>query len=239
MCTADQVVKFFEYSPKKQTVHEKLIDETVNDETSRTKLKQLCRTRWVERHNAFSVFLDLFPAIVQTLEHCTKLPNTRTPGAADATSLLYSICNFEFVVAIVIVQMCLAFMKGLSRSLQKRSLDVGRALENVSLEQSSLKECRANVEQFNRKCYERSIKICEPLDTEIKKPCGRQTMKDNVQSEGPEDYFRKSIAILFLDYAINEMKTRFTHLHARAALGLQLVPSVMNMLPKLEDFSFF
>ena len=69
MCTADQVVKFFAYSPKKQTVHEKLIDETANDETSRTKLKQLCRTRWVERHDAFSVFLDFFPAIVQTLEH--------------------------------------------------------------------------------------------------------------------------------------------------------------------------
>jgi hypothetical protein len=114
MCTADQVVKFFEYSPKKQTVFEKLIDETVNDDTSRTKLKQLCRTRRVERHDVFSVFLDFFPAIVQTLEHFTKLPNTRTPGAADATSLLYSICYFEFIVAIVIVQMCLAFMKGLN-----------------------------------------------------------------------------------------------------------------------------
>ena len=53
------------------------------------------------------------------------------------------------------------------------------------------------MEQFNRKCYERSIKICEPLDIEIKKPrtCGRQTMRDNVQSEGPEDYFRKSITV--------------------------------------------
>jgi hypothetical protein len=131
ICRADQVVKFFEYSPKKQTVLEKLIDETVNDETSRTKLKQLCKTRRVERHDAFSVFLDFFPAIVQILDHFTKLPNTRTPGAADATSLLYSICYFEFVVAIVIVQMCLAFMKGLSRSLQERSLDVGRPLKTL------------------------------------------------------------------------------------------------------------
>ena len=137
-----------------------------------------------------------FPAIVQ---HFTKLPNTRTPGAADATSLLYSICNFEFVVVIVIVQMFLAFMKGLSRSLQERSLEVGRALENVNLVQSSLEDCRENVEQFNRKCYERSLKLYEPLDIEIKKPrtCGRQTMRDNVQSEGLEDYFRKSIAIPF------------------------------------------
>jgi hypothetical protein len=74
------------------------LDETVNDETSRTKLKQLCRTRWVERHDAFSVFLDFFPAIVQTLEHFAKLPNTRTPGAADATFLLYSISLITLAV---------------------------------------------------------------------------------------------------------------------------------------------
>jgi hypothetical protein len=64
-------------------------------------------------------------------------------------------------------------------------------------------------------------------------------MRDNVQSGGPEDYFRKSITVPFIDYMINGMKTRFTDLHARAALGLQLVPSVITMLPKLEDFSFF
>ena len=83
--------------------------------------------------------------------------------------------------------------------MQERSLEVGRALENVNLVQSSLEDCRENVEQFNRKCYERSLKIYEPLDIEIKKhrTCGRQTRRDNVQSEGLEDYFRKSITIPF------------------------------------------
>ena len=73
MCTADQVVKFFGYSQKTQTVLEKLIDETVNDKTSRTKLKQLCRTRWMERHDAFSVFLDFFLLLcrpLSTLQNC-------------------------------------------------------------------------------------------------------------------------------------------------------------------------
>jgi hypothetical protein len=91
------------------------------------------------------------------------------PGAADVTSLLYSICNFDFDVAIVIVQLCLAFKKGLSRSLQERSLDIGRTLKSVALVQSSLEDCRANVEQFNRQCFEKSVKICEPLDIEVKK----------------------------------------------------------------------
>ena len=42
-------------------------------------------------------------------------------------------------------------------------------------------------------------------------------MRDNVEAESPEDYFRKSITVPFLDYALNEMKTMFTDLHARTA----------------------
>jgi len=64
--------------------------------------------------------------------------------------------------------MCLAFKKGLSRSLQERLLDIDRALKSVTLVQSSL-DCRANVEQFNHQCFERSAKIYEPLDIEVKK----------------------------------------------------------------------
>ena len=43
---------------------------------------------------------------------------------------------------------------------------------------------------------------------------------------------RKSITVPFLDYALNEMKTRFTDLHARTVLGLQLVASIIeNIAP--------
>ena len=38
-------------------------------------------------------------------------------------------------------------------------------------------------------------------------------MRDDVEAECPEDYFRKSIAVPFLYCTLNEMKTRFTDLH--------------------------
>jgi hypothetical protein len=58
------------------------------------------------------------------------------------------------------------------------------ALKSVNLIQSSL-DCRANVEQFNHQCFERSAKMCEPLDIKAKKPriCGGQIMRDNVEAE--------------------------------------------------------
>ena len=53
-------------------------------------------------------------------------------------------------------------------------------------------------------------------------------MRDNVEAESPEDYFRKSITVPFLYCMLNEMKTRLTELHARTASGLQLVPSIIR-----------
>jgi hypothetical protein len=54
-----------------------------------------------------------------------------------------------------------------------------------------LKGVSNNVEQFNHQCFERSVNICEPLDIEVKKPriC-RRHMRDNVEAEGLEGYFR-------------------------------------------------
>ena len=53
-------------------------------------------------------------------------------------------------------------------------------------------------------------------------------MRANVEAESPEDYFRKSITVPFLYCTLNEMKTRFTALHAK----LQLFPSIIeNIAP--------
>jgi hypothetical protein len=38
-------------------------------------------------------------------------------------------------------------------------------------------------------------------------------MRDNVEAESPEDYFRKSITVPFLYYTLNEMKKRFTNVN--------------------------
>jgi hypothetical protein len=57
-------------------------------------------------------------------------------------------------------------------------------------------------------------------------------MRDNVEAECQEDYFRKPQTVPFLYYVLNEMKTRFTDLHSRTALGLQLAPSnIENIAP--------
>ena len=53
--------------------------------------------------------------------------------------------------------------------------------------------------------------------------------------QSPEVYFRKSITVLVLYCTLTEVETRFTDLHARTALGLQLtlIPSIIeNIAPQ-------
>lgn len=58
--TVGSVARFFNNSPKRQLALEKWISEVLPTEKKRQKLKDLCRTRWVERHEAYEVFIDLF-----------------------------------------------------------------------------------------------------------------------------------------------------------------------------------
>ena len=62
-----QAAFFFNNSPKRQTLLEKVISEQM-PEGKKKKMKDLCRTRWVYRHEAYETFLQLLPAIMETLE---------------------------------------------------------------------------------------------------------------------------------------------------------------------------
>ena len=55
-----QCVRYFNNSPKREKCLRDIIDEArPGDDRTGTKLKELCHTRWVERHVAFDRFLEL------------------------------------------------------------------------------------------------------------------------------------------------------------------------------------
>ena len=87
MDTAENICRFFSNSPKRQLALEKCINESLGEQ--RTKLKSICKTQRVERHEAFEVFIDLLEPLVCCFE------DIKDSGAewnretrADAQSLL-------------------------------------------------------------------------------------------------------------------------------------------------------
>ena len=69
------IAKFFNYSPKRQLCLDKWITDTLPTEEKRRKLKELCKTRWVERYDSYEVFIDLFVPIACCLEEIANSSN--------------------------------------------------------------------------------------------------------------------------------------------------------------------
>ncbi|KAI0228618.1 hypothetical protein LSAT2_020886 [Lamellibrachia satsuma] len=95
MDRADRLVRYYKYSPKRQHNLEKWIDEINTNETARKKLKELCRTRWVARHDAFNVFMELHEAIVHSPEEIsTHAEEWNQPSVNDGCALLLATTQF-------------------------------------------------------------------------------------------------------------------------------------------------
>ena len=69
MGLADSVATIFQNSSKRQVALEIVINNlNADDHPKRTELKEMCRTPWVEREDAFDVFVQLYHFIVKCLE---------------------------------------------------------------------------------------------------------------------------------------------------------------------------
>ena len=84
-----EISRFFSFSPKRQQLLEKAIDKV--DPTPRAmKLKDVCRTRWVERIEAYATFLDLLVPLHLSLEamvHPTSHSDLGTDWSWDGETI--------------------------------------------------------------------------------------------------------------------------------------------------------
>ena len=108
-------------------------------DTNVTKLVGLCKTRWVERFEAFENVLDLAEAVVtvceiivsphlyihnEDFEGCTDGRSWDSDTKTRAQDILASFRNFEFSVCIIALKNILLPLHGITSKLQKRDLDI-------------------------------------------------------------------------------------------------------------------
>ena len=110
------------------------------------KLKDLCRTRWIERIEALDRIKKLYSSIA-----CFE--NISVEGSrmwsldsvTDASTLLLVITGTEFINALVITNECLQYLRVLTTSLQEEAKDIVQAVSEIktltSIPQASHREC--------------------------------------------------------------------------------------------------
>ena len=226
MDTADSIFRFFSNSPKRQLAFERWIEQKQEGER-RFKLKSICKTRWVERHEAFEVFIDLLEPLICCLEDIKDSTDWNRESRSDAQSLLLALTHFPFIVALVIAKDVLAYTKALSIKLQGRFVDVVSAYNQINFVKTTLQCARDDVDSVHARIYETALEIATKVGVDESMPriSKRQQHRANVPSSDPTEYYKRVLTIPTLDYLITEMDGRFHHDIA------SIVCQIMLLLP--------
>ena len=123
----------------------------------------------------------------------------------------------------------MSFTESLTRSLQARALDIIKAVQHVAVLKQVLGDARSDIEtQFEvlftnaSKCAEKyNIVVCIP------RRYSKQTSRENHPGTTIQ-YYRRSLAVPFLDHLISEIETRFTSHSLTAMKSLGIVPSCFS-----------
>ena len=231
---------FFKYSPKRQRHLETSVDELNSKKAAaneslipKLKLKLLCETRWVECHTALNDFNLLYEAVVYTLESISINIDKKwdAKSVTEANSLLHAITSDSFIVAFQTNLYFFGYTKGLSVLLQGSHLDILTAFEEVASVKQELRSIRDQAELDFKTTYKASIEMAQLAGKdELSRPrcCGRQVYRNNTQTQTPEDYWRVSVFIPFLDSILTELDARFTPDSKERVQGLLLLPKYLD-----------
>ena len=166
---------FFSAHPKCQKKLKEAI-QNAQPESKVLKLKDLCRTRWIERIDA----LDRVKKIHYSLVVCFESISTEgsslwsADSVPDASTLLLAITTTEFISALVITNECLQYLRGLTTSLQEEAKDIVQAVSKINTLTASLKEIREQVDYYHSRWYETVSEMCDKVGTTPSMPriCG-------------------------------------------------------------------
>lgn len=94
--------------------------------SNKTRLADVCRTRWVECVEGLDTFQELFVPLYHTLDDMARnLDGEFKPSlSSDVSSVLTLISRFDFVVALVITRNVLDVTLPVTKLLQGRSIDI-------------------------------------------------------------------------------------------------------------------
>ena len=224
---------FFNSSQKRQQLLQNNIAEYC-PATTKSKLKDVCRTRWVERIDGMEVFEEVFVPLYVTLDdmsvNLNKICNHDT--ASQALSFFNDISNFEFIVSLVITRNVLSLTHSVTTLLQDRSIDIMDNISHIDNLKNTVMNCRNKVNVYHDKWYKEALDLADKVGVEEKRKrvVKRQTLRDNHPSFSTKDYYRNAITIPLLDHLICELQTRFDFSSVTVYNGLCIVPAKMISL---------
>lgn len=242
--TINELFLFYDKSPKRQRQLETVLAVFVPD-NKKQKLKGLCKTRWVERHDCFDTLFELYQYVVTSLHAMVfpaRYPDIPEPAdeswdwdrktRTDATGLHASLSAFEGIISLIVLKNGLYPVKGLSQKLQKRDKDIYDAYKDIDFVREEVRSLRCNIEETWKEWYEEAVQLADLVGSEATFPrvTKVQRHRPNTPAESAVVYYKRTIAIPFLDNFSGQLNERFSPEARKMKSITALVPAAMIQL---------
>jgi hypothetical protein len=243
-----EICYFFKFSQGRLKFLEESINRLGEKEDKKKRLKDVCRTRWVDRIKGLSQFEELFVSIVDSLETMNLNVDKRisNENSGKAGNHFKALTNFEFIVSLVITRSVFDITLPVTQLLQSKSLDIYNGISMITALKNSLKAHLRSVESKHKEWYSIVLKLAERVNVVESKPrlCGRQVFRDNVQSDTVSEYYRRTVTQPLLEYMVTEISDRFEKCSMIPFYGLAIIPVHLFTLKRdnknwKEDFIQF
>ncbi|XP_065665682.1 52 kDa repressor of the inhibitor of the protein kinase-like [Hydra vulgaris] len=225
-----EVSYFFNLSPTREQKLEEHIDK-ITPLAFKKKLKDVCRTRWIDKVHGMDTFQELFIPVVSCLEEMSlninKTFNHTT--STSASSLLKLITGFYFIIALCITRNVFDITLPITRMLQAKTNDICNGLNLIQALKDAVSSLRNIVDEHHQICYEQKLKIASKINVIKEKHRTSFISKNraNTPFEYVSHYFKMIITIPLLDHLSTKLNSRFNDTTLKRYKALDLVPSKM------------
>ncbi|XP_060845783.1 52 kDa repressor of the inhibitor of the protein kinase-like [Rhopalosiphum padi] len=205
-----------------------------NEDPKVKTLKRLCATRWVQRYDAVTDFIELFVFVVESLEN---ISNWNDSTSTEANILLKAI-DSEFLISLQVIQLVFSFGLPLCKLLQKEQIDLKEAVSLAEDIINVLKNIRLNCDTEFHKLFlhAKEMSVIKDIDLSTKRISKRQVNRATPDPNlSVEEYHKVSVFIPYLDFFLQQLGERFS-IHSEIFKGFQSLFSYT--LTSNEEVSF-
>ena len=179
------------------------------------------------------MFNELYLPVIHSLEELESHHNNDT--ASKAHQLLSAMSQGQFVLSLKVMSLLLSHTLSLCKVLQTVNIDYTECVSNVTKVITIFRTMRQEANTIFSSVFKESNDILEKIDSQITLPrmCSRQTKRSNVPANSPEEYYKRSIFIPFVDHLIQELSARFSPENETIAFLQSLLPqNLEKQLPE-------
>ena len=143
----------------------------------------------------------------------------------------------KFIFSLIGLYRLLHPLAGITNRLHGRDVDIIEAYNDVSSVIKDIKSTRTNIDKEFNVIFEQAERTDIKIGTQPSMPriSKKQGNRDNTKGDSPETYYRRVLAIPFIDKLISKLELRFIKLSHSAARLLFIIPTVIVKVPLDKD----